>query len=263
LCASSATIVAAPAGQWLSIQICGGDVKNQDIVNELAGVLIFQRLAPEQLERVAEKAVRVRLSENDSLFQQQDPAKRFYLLSSGQMKLYRLGREGNEKVIEIINPGDTFAEALMFLQNPSYPVNAQAIKTSELISIDAADFVSILSESTGTLLLLAADLSQRLHGMVGELNDLSLHSGTCRVANFFIHHMDDEVNEFELSLPKQVLASRLSIKPETLSRIFRRMTNAGLISIESNRIKVLDRTQLLDLATVYPIGTNPGEPSVH
>ena len=71
------------------------------------------------MDQVASRAVLVQLGEHDQLFGQQDPARRFYLLLSGQMKLFRLALEGNEKVIEIVSPGSTFAEALMFLENPT------------------------------------------------------------------------------------------------------------------------------------------------
>ena len=217
----------------------------------LAGCMLFQRLAKPDLEHVAEKAVDVSLQSGDALFEQMDPAKRFYLLLSGQMKLFRIGKDGNEKVVEIIHPDGTFAEALMFLENPVYPVCAEAMAESKLLSIDSVDFVKVLRKSPDTLLLIAADLSQRLHGMVGELNDLSLVSSTCRVANLFIQQLGEEESSFEIDLPKQVLASRLSIKPETLSRIFRRMTNAGLIQMDGNMVTVLDLRQLRELADVY------------
>jgi len=220
-------------------------------VQRLEGCLLFQRLAESDLEHVAEKAVDVSLQTGDSLFEQMDPAKRFYLLLSGQMKLFRIGKDGNEKVVEIIHPDGTFAEALMFLENPVYPVCAEAMAESQLLSIDSLDFIHVLRKSPDTLLLIAADLSQRLHSMVSELNDLSLVSSTCRVANFFIQHLGENESSFEIDLPKQVLASRLSIQPETLSRIFRRMTNAGLIQMDGNSVNVLDLRQLRELADVY------------
>lgn len=229
-------------------------MKHQEILEDLGRVILFQRLKPDQLERVARLAASVRLSEGESLFEQQDLAERFYLLVSGQIKLFRLSADGSEKVIEVINPGATFAEALMFMEKPSYPVGAQALKASALISIDARDFVSMLRQSVDTLLMLAGDLSQRLHGLIRELNDLSLHTGTCRVATYFIQHQANRDDQFDLDLPKQILASRLSIKPETLSRIFRSLTNAGLIEISGNKITILDRTHLADLADVCESG---------
>ncbi|GJL81337.1 MAG: transcriptional regulator [marine bacterium B5-7] len=221
-------------------------------IEDLGKGMLFRRLAVPQLERVAERAVRVHLNEGETLFEQQDPADRFYLLLSGQIKLYRLSAEGDEKVIEVINPGATFAEALMFLEKPTFPVGAQALKPSDLVSIDARDFIDMLRDSVDTCLLLAADLSQRLHGLLREINDLSLNSGTCRVASYFLNlsdtHSTDEADEFDLGLPKQVLASRLSIKPETLSRIFRSLVNAGLITMRGNHVRILDRASLSHLA---------------
>lgn len=219
-----------------------------DIIDDLGRGMLFRSLNPEQRRRVAERAVRVKVNEGEPLFEQQDPADRFYLLLSGQIKLYRLSPDGDEKVIEVINPGATFAEALMFLEKPTYPVGAQALRNTELVSIDARDFVAMLRESVDTCLLLAADLSQRLHGLLREINDLSLNTGTCRVAAYFLQTAPADADEFELPLAKQVLASRLSIKPETLSRIFRSLTNAGLVSLKGNRVTILDRRNLEELA---------------
>ena len=216
--------------------------------------MLFRRLSEDQLKRVAGRAERVRKQDGEFLFKQDDAAERFYLLTSGQIKLFRLSIDGDEKVIEVIKPGATFAEALMFLERPSYPVGAQALVDSEVISIDARDFVSMLRESVDTCLLLASDLSQRLHGLIREINDLSLHTGTRRVAAYLMLHAPEGCDECVLDLPKQVLASRLSIKPETLSRIFRRLINADLISIQGTRITILDRTHLEDVAQLSAEG---------
>ena len=229
-------------------------LQDRTIIDDLSKGMLFRRLSELQLLRVAGRAERVRKHDGEFLFKQDDAAERFYLLLSGQIKLFRLSSDGDEKVIEVIKPGATFAEALMFLEKPSYPVGAQALVMSEVVSIDARDFVSMLRESVDTCLLLAADLSQRLHGLIREINDLSLHTGTRRVAAYLMHHAPEGCDECVLDLPKQVLASRLSIKPETLSRIFRRLINADLISIHGTRITILDRIHLADVAQLSSEG---------
>lgn len=223
-------------------------MQDRNIIDDLARGMLFKRLSDTQLQRVAERAERIRKHDGEFLFKQGDPADRFYLLISGQIKLFRLSSDGDEKVIEVIKPGATFAEALMFREKPAYPVGAQALLSSEIISIDARDFVGMLRDSVDTCLLLASDLSQRLHGLIREINDLSLHTGTRRVAAYLMHQTTNGRDECVLDLPKQVLASRLSIKPETLSRIFRRLINADLISIQGTRVTILDRTHLADVA---------------
>jgi len=229
-------------------------LQDRNIIGDLAKGMLFKRLSEPQLQRVAGKAERIRKHDGEFLFKQDDKADRFYLLTAGQIKLFRLSSDGDEKVIEVIKPGATFAEALMFLEKPSYPVGAQALVSSEVISIDARDFVGMLRESVDTCLLLASDLSQRLHGLIREINDLSLHTGTRRVAAYLMQQAPEGCDECVLDLPKQVLASRLSIKPETLSRIFRRLINADLISIQGTRITILERTHLADLAQLSPEG---------
>ncbi len=205
---------------------------------------LLRPLDREQLERIARHALRLLLRDDEALFQQGDKAERFYLVLKGQIKLYRLSPDGNEKVIEIVTPGNTFAEALMFLNRPHYPVGATAIGQAELISIDAADFVSMLRESVETCFLIMGDMSRRLRGLIGEIDNLSLHSAGCRVADYLLRRAEQEGDVFDLGVPKLVIASRLTVKPETFSRIIRELIDRSLIRVQARRIEVLDRAAL-------------------
>lgn len=205
---------------------------------------LLRPLDREQLERIARHALRLLLRDDEALFQQGDKAERFYLVLKGQIKLYRLSPDGNEKVIEIVTPGNTFAEALMFLNRPHYPVGATAIGHAELISIDAADFVSMLRESVETCFLIMGDMSRRLRGLIGEIDNLSLHSAGCRVADYLLRRAEQEGDVFDLGVPKLVIASRLTVKPETFSRIIRELSDRNLIRVQARRIEVLDRAAL-------------------
>lgn len=209
---------------------------------------LFAQLTPNQLDRVTWHAKRVRLADGESAFEQGDPVERFYLVMQGQIKLYRLSPAGNEKVIEVITPGSTFAEALMFLDKPHYPVGAQALTPAELISIDAADFADMLKDSIDTCFLLLGDMSQRLRGLLREIDELSLHSATCRVAASLLQVVPDDSDEFDLPIAKQVLASRLSITPETFSRIIKNLSRESVISIKGSHVVILDRDALKQAA---------------
>ena len=213
---------------------------------------LLRPLDREQLERIARHALRLLLLDDEALFQQGDNSERFYLVLKGQIKLYRLSPDGNEKVIEIVTPGNTFAEALMFLNRPHYPVGATAIGHAELISIDAADFVSMLRESVETCFLIMGDMSRRLRGLIGEIDNLSLHSAGCRVADYLLRRAEQEGDVFDLGVPKLVIASRLTVKPETFSRIIRELSDRNLIRVQARRIEVLDRPALAAAAERDP-----------
>lgn len=208
---------------------------------------LLRPLDREQLERIARHALRLLLRDDEALFQQGDKAERFYLVLKGQIKLYRLSPDGNEKVIEIVTPGNTFAEALMFLNRPHYPVGATAIGHAELISIDAADFVSMLRESVETCFLIMGDMSRRLRGLIGEIDNLSLHSATCRVGSYLLRRAEEDGDVFDLGVPKQIVASRLTVKPETFSRIIRDLSDRHVIRVEARKIAVLDRAALREI----------------
>jgi len=212
--------------------------------------LLFASLTEAQLERVARLAVRIRLKDGESLFEQGDPAERFYLVTGGQIKLFRLSPAGNEKVIEVVMPRSTFAEALMFLERPRYPVGAQALGPAVVISVDARDFASMLKGSVETCFLLLGDMSRRLRGLLREIDEISLHSATCRIAAYLVNLAPADRNEFELPVTKQVLASRLSVKPETLSRIIKRLSEETIIEVSGSRVGIKDRERLQQVADV-------------
>lgn len=220
------------------------------MIDDLRISYLFADLSDAQLERITKQAVRVRLEEGDALFEQGDPAKRFYLLRTGQIKLYRLSPAGNEKVIDIVTPGSTFAEALMFLERPHYPVGAQALQASELISIDAHDFAEMLKGSVATCFVMMAAMSQRLRGLLREIDELSLHSATCRVAGYLAKQATSGDDTFELPVAKQIVASRLSVKPETFSRIIKGLSDDGVIRVTGSRVTVRDRAALDEIAEV-------------
>ncbi len=220
------------------------------IIDDLRSCYLLQRLSEEQIQRLSQRAFRVHLSEGQILFNQGEPADRFFLMLRGLIKLYRLSPNGNEKIIEIIGPGNTFAEAMMFLERPGYPVCATALTTSELVSIDARDFRQLLSDSVGTCFILLGDMSQRLRGLIRQIDDLTLHTATNRVAAYLLTKSREEGMEFNLDIRKGVLASRLSVKPETFSRIIKQLNERGIVRVDGFRVCVLKLDALEALAEI-------------
>ncbi len=217
-------------------------------VAELRGTLLLSGLTERQLQRVARRAIRLRLGEGRMLFTQGDPADRFFLVRKGKVRLFRLSPEGAEKVIEIVAAGQTFAEALMFLNAPRYPVCAAALCPTELIAIDAKDFAQMLRESIDTCFVLLGILSQRLRGLIGEIDNLTLHTATSRMARYLLAKLPKTDRVVVLDVRKGVLASRLSIKPETFSRVEKSLSDRGIIQVQGSRVTVLDRAALEDIA---------------
>ncbi|MBK1706626.1 Crp/Fnr family transcriptional regulator [Halochromatium glycolicum] len=215
---------------------------------ELRQAPLFTALSPAQLDRLLQRANRARLAPGQLLFRQDESAERFYFVRFGQMRLFRLSSDGDEKIIELIRAGQTFAEGLLFMGTGRYPVCAAALTEAEVVGIDAADFAAMLRDSPDTCFALLGDLSRRLHSMIAEIDSLTLLSAQGRVARWLLHNSRPDEPSLRLSVSKSVLASRLSIQPETWSRVTRRLSEQGLIEVEGDRIAIRDRATLNLLA---------------
>jgi len=218
---------------------------------------LFADLDTEQFLRVSTGCRLVELRDGEYLFEQGRPAKEFFLLRSGQIKLTRVSAEGDEKVFDIVNPGQTFAEAVMFLGGDiGYPVNGSAVAASQVYCFDGSVFLDVLGGSVDTCFRLMARMSQRLHWQVNEIDRLTLHNATYRLVTYLLEQLPrDSLGrpQVQLMTPKNVIASRLSIQPETFSRILGRLEQKGLIEVRDHFITLCDVEGVCKLARVAPV----------
>jgi CRP-like cAMP-binding protein len=225
-------------------------LRNQEIIDALKQSHLFSRLTDLQLERVYRHSKIVQLEDGQLLFAQGEDVRYFYLVLQGKIKLYRVSSDGQEKIIEIVPAGEVFAEALMFMDQPYYPVSSAALSNTVVVGIDARDFKAMLWDSVDTCLLLLGDMSFRLRKLIHEIDTLTLHSGTCRVASYLLQHAPEDQECFDLDIAKSVIAARLSIKPETFSRIIKNLREQGILSIDGNKITIHDREALKALGVI-------------
>lgn len=202
---------------------------------------LFAPLEQARLEQLAATARRVHLDAGEILFQRGDRATRFYLVEQGQIKLFRVSPEGHEKVVEMMGPGETFAEAVMFMGTNRYPVSAQAMEPTLLCGISNASYLDLLKADTEACLKLLGDLSQRLHRRLNEIDTLTLQRANDRVARFLVERMPEGASPVvQLPAAKHVVASRLAIQPETFSRILLQLSQAGIIQVQGRQIRIVD-----------------------
>ncbi len=210
---------------------------------------LFSELTDEQMDRVRRHAHITDMVEGESLFFQGDEAVCFYLVVSGRIKLYRVSPDGKEKVVEIMEGGATFAEALMFMDQASYPVTATALSPCRLIGINCKDFKAMLRESIDTCFLLLGSMCFRLRSLIREIDALSLDTGTVRTVTYLLRQAPEDRDQFELQVAKSVIASRLSVKPETFSRILKNLHEREIVSIDGRQVTIHDRDAMNSLCS--------------
>ncbi|MCF7201736.1 Crp/Fnr family transcriptional regulator [Pseudomonas oligotrophica] len=214
------------------------------LINALRSHHLFSRLPDAAMQEVCALANLKRLPAGATLFHQGDKADRFYYLFSGQVKLHRVVCDGQEKLVEVMRAGDSFAEALLFRGTPYYPVSATALKASLAVSLNGPHYRRILEEQPGICLEILATLSVRLHQRMVEIDTLTMANASRRVVRFLLQSAGERDGVVTLDVPKRLVASKLGIQPETFSRILHRLVEAGTISVERRRIEILDPQEL-------------------
>lgn len=219
-----------------------------DIPQLLARLPLFQALTPAQFSQIASGAREKHLTKGEMAFQKGDPAKGFYIVASGQVKLAFPSPQGNEKVVDIVGPRQSFGEAVMFMDRP-YPVYAEALTETLLIHIARQNVLNMLTSDPSFAMQMLDGLSMRLHALISDVESYSLRSSTQRVIGYLLEHCPEDASvrahpEVTLPASKQVIASRLNLTPETLSRIFHHLNEIGLIKVHGKRIVINDISRL-------------------
>ena len=208
----------------------------------LSHIPLFNGLAPEEVARIARSTREIRANKGDILFHKGDACNGFHLLVYGQVKLAFTSAQGNEKVVEILTQGQSFGEALMFMEKP-YIVFAQALTESLLLHVSKAAVFEELERDHQLGRKMLAGMSMRLHQLMSDVESYSLHSGKQRIIGYLLRELpetDQNGIKVAITLPtnKGVIASRLNLTQEHFSRILHELSELGLIIVEGRKIHI-------------------------
>ncbi|GAB4568856.1 MAG: transcriptional regulator Dnr [Rhizobacter sp.] len=230
------------------------DVKSFDLPRYLSVLPLFNEMSTTELQRLATGCQLRRLGRGDMVFHVGQPCDEFHVTVIGQVKLFAISPAGQEKVIELVGPGNSFAEALMFTGRP-YIINAQSLTDTLLLSVSKAAVLAEIEHDGRFALRMLAGISRRLHGLVKDVEANSLHSGLQRVIGYLLRGQDmencdcHEAVTVSLPVSKATIASLLSLTPEYFSRVLHELESAELIEIDRRDIRILDQKRL---ATYQP-----------
>jgi CRP-like cAMP-binding protein len=217
----------------------------------LANLPMFGEMSAEELDRIARHTQTLYVEKGQTVCETGDPCTGFHVVVYGQVKIGFTSPQGVEKVVEIIRPGQTFGEALMFLDKP-YIVFAQALADSMLLHVAKHAVFEELARDPGFARRMLSGLSRRLHGLVRDVEAYTLRSGAERVIGYLLAELPDGMVaqqngapiEVSLSPGKSVIASRLNMTPEHFSRILHDLSASGQIEVDGRTVRILDLARL-------------------
>lgn len=170
-----------------------------------------------------------RHSRGDTIFRQGDAARVLHIVAGGWVKLYRIASNGAEAVVGIFTNGQSFGEPPALRGDP-YPVSAEAVTDCTLIQVPAEALIDLIRARPEAALSILSATYMHLHSLVAQIEQLKAQSGTQRVAEFLLELCPEGAEAATVTLPydKALIAGRLGMKPESLSRAFARLRGHGV-----------------------------------
>ena len=210
----------------------------------LARVPVFTGLSEDAIRHLTAEASVVSEPRGTVLFVQEEEATHFFVILDGWVKVFRQGAEGQETVIHIFSRGESFAEAAIF-EAGDFPASAEVVEDARLLMIPARRFIQRLLERPEMFLTILAAVSRRMRFLIQQLEQRNAASTTERLARLLLQMCPDGSDPATVRLPtdKSLIAARLGMQPETLSRAFARLRKLG-VTTRSSEVRI-DNQELI------------------
>lgn len=213
----------------------------------LRTIPLFAGLAAVDLEAL-QAISRVRdCPRGELLFSDGERAEGFFVVLEGKVKVYKLSAEGKERILHVVHPGGTFAEAAIF-GNGLYPAYAEPLTGSRLLFIPKEGFLGLLASNSRIAINMIAGLSRFLRQFAQQIEELTFKDVPSRLARYLLDLAKGKRTVVELPISKSQLASNLGTVSETLSRTLRKLSDDDLIRVAGKRVEILDLERLEELA---------------
>ena len=216
----------------------------QDQINIARSSLLLSSAPDHVVDKVLREA-RVRTIERGAtIFLQGDPADAIYIVAEGWVKLYRMAPSGAEAVVGVFTRGRSFGEAVAF-RHDNYPVAAEAVTDCSLIRIETDSLLRQIRENPEIAISILSATFVHLSGLVAQVEALKAQTGAQRIAEFLLELAPCTSGSCEVTLPydKVLIAGRLGMKPESLSRAFAKLRDHG-VTVRQSLARIDDVAQL-------------------
>ena len=199
------------------------------ILDIISTIPLFNGLPDDQLEAIKKIAIEKQINKGEMVVSEGDEGKGFFVIAEGRVKVFKVSAEGKEQIL---------------------PANAEAIEKARVLFLPRVAMVDLITANPSLALNMLAEMSRKLRLFAVQIENLSLKEMPARLASYLIHLADEQGQEevLTLKISKGQLASILGTIPETLSRIFAKLSGNELIRVEGKKITLLDRSGLEDLA---------------
>lgn len=215
---------------------------------------MFSELSSGQLREVTTVSSLISFKKHQLLFMEGEEYRGFFILLKGNIKIFRINKEGKETILHLIKPKQAFADTPLF-EGKCYPVSAEALEDCLLLFFNKEKFMTLLEKNPGISLRMLSGFAKRMRSLTLKVEELTSLEVTCRLARFLIQEVTDNHTEnlpepfVKLNVSKSTIAGYLGTITETLSRTFKKLQNENIITVKGRKIFIKNYKRLKLLAS--------------
>jgi len=229
---------------------------NGELTDALAGIPLFAGIPSEYLGDISRSARQVEFPKGQTIFRVGDPARELFFLLSGQAKRATFSAGGNEKVIELLLPGQSFGEAELFGARP-YASFAVAVEPTVLLCVGGDSVRRTLETAPQLSMRIIGALAKRAIAIESDAAASHFRTGCQRLLDYLLAQVGTALEphgqtKLTLTASKQLIASRIGMTPETLSRVLHDLADAGMIVVDGRNIHLQNARIVSRMATAAP-----------
>lgn len=224
-------------------------IVDQRTIESLFQLDLFEGLEPPMREIVVRETRSARIGAGETLFMQGTPARYFYYVLDGWVSVFREQRNGARVVLHVFGKHESFGEVAA-LGMDTYPASAEAATEAQVLCISAATYEKLIVHDPSFAMTVIGKLAQRMRALISEFEHSQQDSGTHRLAAFLVdlvRHEGGLRSTLRLPFSKQLLAARLHMQPESLSRAFAELRSLGVESKRDGSLSIANLESLEQL----------------
>lgn len=223
-----------------------------DEVDSVRQLRIFASVDQKHVDAMLRPAFLQKFPPHVELVTEGDPADFLHVVVDGQVEVFAAYRD-RETTVSVLGPGSSFITAAVIIDRV-YLKSVRTLIPSRVLLIPAAAVRRCFEEDGAFARAMAVDLALAYRAVVKELKNQKLRSGIERLANWLLLEsaVNGQVKRFELPFEKKVLAARLGMAPEVLSRTFGTL-GAYKVRVDGRMVELGDVAALRKLAA--PVST--------
>ena len=205
---------------------------------------LFAAVDEATLQRLAQEAKVETYDDGAVIFRQGDAVTAIVLILHGYVKILRTAVSGDETLICVRSDGESVNDP----PTPGgdiYRVSAEAVGKTSVVKLPAGRFVWLLQDSPSLAAAVIQDAKEKISGLLAEIESLKSFSADQRLARFILSLCPpgEEQCRFRLPYDKRLVAARLGVKQETLSRAFAKLRDCG-VRTETRHVTIESVTRL-------------------